>query len=68
MSSEAPISVDLEVDDALYLEHSSDNEYMHGKTSEIKFKIVQQRNSMNETPARMASCRTAVITRNREQC
>ena len=33
MSSEAPISVDLEVDDALYLEHSSDNEYMHGKTS-----------------------------------
>ena len=40
VSSEALISVELEVDDALYLEHSSDNEYMRGKTSEIKSKIV----------------------------
>ena len=32
-SSEALISVELEVDDALYLEHSSDNEYVGGRTS-----------------------------------
>ena len=40
VSSEALISVELKVDDAMYLEHSSDNEYMRGKTSEIKSKIV----------------------------
>ena len=68
MSLEALISVELEVDDALYLEHSSDNEHMHGKTGGIKSKIVQQKNSVDETPIRMTSSRTALITRNREQC
>ena len=32
-SSEALISVELEVDDAWYLEHSIDNEYVRGRTS-----------------------------------
>ena len=31
MSSEALISVELEIDDALHLEHSGHNEYMSGK-------------------------------------
>ena len=39
-SSEALISVELEVDDALYLEHSSDNEYVGGRTSGRKTKTV----------------------------
>ena len=68
VSSETLVSVELEVDDAIYLEHSSDNEYMRGKTSHQKSKIVQRKNSMDETPVRMTSSRTAQITRNREQC
>ena len=39
-SSEALMSVELEVDDALYLEHSSDNEYVGGGTSGRKTKTV----------------------------
>ena len=39
-SSEALISVKLEVDDALYLEHSSDNECVRGRTSGRKSKTV----------------------------
>ena len=68
VSSEALVSVELKVDDAVYLEHSSGNEYMRGKTSHQKSKIGQRKNSMDETPARMTSSRTAQITRNREQC
>ena len=64
MSLEALISAELEVDDTLYLEHSSDNEHMHGKTGGIKSKTVHQKNSMDETLIRMTSSRTALITRN----
>ena len=39
-SSEALISVELEVDDALYLEHSRDNEHVGGRTSGRKTKTV----------------------------
>ena len=39
-SSEALISVELEVDDVLYLEHSSNNEYVGGRTSGRKTKTV----------------------------
>ena len=39
-SSEALISVELEVDDALYLEHSNDSEYLGGRTSGRKTKTV----------------------------
>ena len=39
-SSEALISVELEVDDALYLEHSSGNEHMRRRTSGRKAKTV----------------------------
>ena len=49
VSSEALISVELEVDDALYLEHSNDNKYMHDKTNDRKSKTVHRRNSMDET-------------------
>ena len=37
-SSEALMSVELEVDDALYIEDSSDNEYVEGGTSGRKTK------------------------------
>ena len=40
ISSEALISVELAVDDALYLEHSSNNEYVGGRTSGRKNKTV----------------------------
>ena len=67
VSSEALISLEFEVNDALYREYSSDNEYMHGKTSDRKSKIVRK-NSIDQTPVKMTSSRTAQITRNREQC
>ena len=38
--SEALISVELEVDNSLYLEHSSDNVYVKGRTSGRKSKTV----------------------------
>ena len=59
MSSEALISVELEVDDALHLEHSNDSEYTRGKINDRKSKTVQWNNSKNETPVRMMSSRTA---------
>ena len=63
MSSEALISVDLEVDEALYLEHSSGNEYTHGKISDRKSKTVQQQNSVDETIVRMTSFRSFRTTK-----
>ena len=44
------MSVELEVDDSLYLEHSSENEYVWGRTSDIT-KI------LDETPVRITSSR-----------
>ena len=61
--SEALISLDLEVDDALYLEHSSGNEYTHRKISDRKSKTVQQKNSVDETIVRMTSFRSFRTTR-----
>ena len=42
MSSEALISVELEVDDALHLEHSNDSEYTRGKINDRKSKTAMK--------------------------
>ena len=53
VSSEALIAVDLEVNDAIYLENSSDNEYMPGKTRDRKSKTVQRKHSIDEAPSEL---------------
>ena len=39
-SSEALMTMELEVDNSLYLEYSSENEYVWGRKSDIKSKTV----------------------------
>ena len=50
------VSVELELDDALYLEHPSENEYM---TSDRKPKTVQRKNSMDEIPVGITTSKAA---------
>ena len=67
MFSGTLVSIKLEVNDAFYLKHLSDNEYTHGKTSDRKSNNVQRNKSIDETSIRMTTSGRSQITRNRDQ-